>query len=261
MATDLQKLPPLPQMADAIDLGERYMFLDCVQNLADRGVSQLGSMLEIASSLSEGPPSSPIRDLSGLNNLTVQFDAVAQVGMPWYDRLVIALRKPTWIERMAAWKKHQADYERFVGDIGSTMLAVLTQGPTGNTSEPIGKIVLIMTKPAARDAAESEMRTAQHFELTRAGFLLAAYRADNGRYPMQLSELAPKYLAQVPADLFTGGPLAYRPQPNGYLLYGFGPNGLDDGGLRHEDRTEGVNEVSDDLVVQIPIKPEYRLGR
>ena len=29
MANDLQKLPPLPHMADAVDLGERYIFLDC----------------------------------------------------------------------------------------------------------------------------------------------------------------------------------------------------------------------------------------
>jgi hypothetical protein len=259
MATDLQKLPPLPQMSDAIDLGERYMFLDCAQNLANRGLSQLGPMLEFASSLSEGPPSSPIKDLSGLSNLTVQFDDVAQVGMPWYDRLVIALRKPTWIERMAAWEKNQIAYERFVGDMGSSMLAVLTQGPAGNASEPIGKVLLIMTLPAARDAAEAEARTAQNFELTRLGFLLAAYRADKGRYPLQLSELAPKYLPQVPADLFTGGPLAYRPQPNGYVLYSFGPNGRDDGGLRHEDRTAGVNEVSDDLVVRIPIQPDYQI--
>ena len=53
----------------------------------------------------------------------------------------------------------------------------------------------------------------------------------------------------------------YRLQPNGYMLYSVGPNGRDDGGLRHEDRTAVVNEVSDDLVVQIPIKPEHRLTR
>ena len=162
---------------------------------------------------------------------------------------------------MAAWEKNQIAYERFVGDMGSSMLAVLTQGPAGNASEPIGKVLLIMTMPAARDAAEAEARTAQHFELTRLGFLLAAYRADHGRYPTAIvGASARSTCAQVPADLFTGGPLTYRPQPNGYLLYSFGPNGRDDGGLRHEDRTEGVNEVSDDLVVQIPIKPEYWLG-
>src|SRR5260370_6364532 len=50
-------------------------------------------------------------------------------------------------------------------------------------------------------------------------FALAAYQRDRGSYPKTLDELAPKYLAKVPNDYFTGKPLVYRPNEKGYLLY------------------------------------------
>ena len=93
-----------------------------------------------------------------------------------------------------------------LGNTGSTLLTTLVQGPSGDPSGPIGQVLLMMTQPAARDAAESEMRTAQNFELTRIGFLLAVYRADQGRYPTQLSELTPKYACKSPWISSLAGP-------------------------------------------------------
>jgi len=40
---------------------------------------------------------------------------------------------------------------------------------------------------------------------------LAAYRLDHKRYPADLGELVPRYLASVPADPFTGAALLYSP--------------------------------------------------
>ena len=86
-------------------------------------------------------------------------------------------------------------------------------------------------------------------------FALAAYQRDNKSYPKTLDALAPKYLAKIPDDLFTGKPLTYHPSENGYLLYSFGPNGKDDEGRCPEDKPEG-----DDIAIRIPVpkpkKPE-----
>ena len=81
---------------------------------------------------------------------------------------------------------------------------------------------------------------------------MAAYRADTGRYPARLAELAPKYLAAVPDDLFAGKPLVYRPSEAGYLLYSVGINGKDDGGRWTDDDPPG-----DDLRVRMPL-PELK---
>jgi hypothetical protein len=38
-------------------------------------------------------------------------------------------------------------------------------------------------------------------------------------------------LRQIPGDVFSGKPLIYRPNENGYLLYSVGINGKDEGGV------------------------------
>jgi hypothetical protein len=56
------------------------------------------------------------------------------------------------------------------------------------------------------------------------------YRRDKGRWPEALTDLVPDYLAQVPTDLFDGGPLHYRRLEDGVVVYSVGPDGQDDGG-------------------------------
>jgi hypothetical protein len=56
------------------------------------------------------------------------------------------------------------------------------------------------------------------------------YRADHGRPPERLEQLAPKYLRQLLDDPFTGRPPIYRPQGESYRLYSVGPDLDDDGG-------------------------------
>src|SRR5262249_28006200 len=75
---------------------------------------------------------------------------------------------------------------------------------------------------------------------------------EHGAYPKELAELAPKYLTQVPEDLFSGKPLIYRPADKGYLLYSVGTNGVDDGGQGHGEAPPG-----DDLAGRIPL-PELK---
>jgi hypothetical protein len=84
-------------------------------------------------------------------------------------------------------------------------------------------------------------------------FALAAYRADTGRYPAKLDELAPKYLPEEPVDLFTGKPLIYKPAEKGYLFYSAGVNGKDDDGRWTDDMPPG-----DDPRVQMPLPPLRR---
>ncbi|MEX0704455.1 MAG: hypothetical protein WD069_20305, partial [Planctomycetales bacterium] len=62
--------------------------------------------------------------------------------------------------------------------------------------------------------------------------------------------LAPKYIAAVPDDLFSGKPLIYRPTEDGsgYLLYSVGQNEIDDGGSAAADD----DGTGDDLVVRTP---------
>jgi hypothetical protein len=78
---------------------------------------------------------------------------------------------------------------------------------------------------------------------------LARYQRAHKRYPKNLEALAPKYLAQIPQDIFSGKALIYHPTNNGYLLYSVGINGKDEGGRGYDDKPPG-----DDLSVRMPLQ-------
>lgn len=70
--------------------------------------------------------------------------------------------------------------------------------------------------------------------LLRTALALRIYKARNGKYPADLSELVvAKILPSIPDDPFDmpGAPLHYQLLPSGkYLLYSLGPDGTDDNG-------------------------------
>jgi len=109
-----------------------------------------------------------------------------------------------------------------------------------------GLVGLLM--PAVRKVMGASDRSEQVQRNLHVAFALAAYRADNGRYPPRLDDLAPKYLAKVPGDIFSGKSLVYKPTATGYLFYSVGQNGKDEGGRWYDDEPRG-----DDPNVRMPL--------
>ena len=95
-----------------------------------------------------------------------------------------------------------------------------------------------------------EDRGAMQLEMTKLGFALAEFYAERGSYPAELAELAPKFVAKIPKDVFNAAELHYKREGGGCLLYSVGMNGVDEGGRGMEDRKEG--EMCDDLSVHLP---------
>lgn len=56
------------------------------------------------------------------------------------------------------------------------------------------------------------------------------YESQFGELPAQLQDLVPEFLASVPVDPFLNQPLVYRREDGGFVLYGVGIDGVDDGG-------------------------------
>ena len=72
---------------------------------------------------------------------------------------------------------------------------------------------------------------------------VAAYRAERGKLPAAMTDLSPEFLADLPADVFTDRPLAFRRDGQSLVIYSLGPNRKDDGG-RRDIRTD-----ADDLAI------------
>jgi hypothetical protein len=102
--------------------------------------------------------------------------------------------------------------------------------------------------PAFNKVQQAADRAEQVERNLHVAFALAVVKADEGSYPKELKALVPKYLPQVPNDLFSGKALIYRPTEKGYLLYSIGQNGKDDGGRWYDDDPPG-----DDPRVRIPL--------
>ena len=112
------------------------------------------------------------------------------------------------------------------------------------------KVFSTKVLPVLQRIANTADRGTVQFELDKLAFALAAYRVDQGSYPAKLADLVPKYVKDVPKDLFNNdADPHYALEGDGYLLYSVGANGKDDGGKSWDDRKN--NEDWDDLTVRM----------
>jgi hypothetical protein len=248
-AAELAKLPRVTDMLEKIDIAERYMFLDCVMTLAVEGPEGLDALVGDG-----GGGDSPLSKAIGklLSAALIDWNEPLKIGNVWYDKLVAAGRKATYAERDAALDAFEEDLKTFVEEsrdpvamLGKVLLSGKSPGKA--VGGQMGNILIALLLPAVRAAVTAEDRHTEQFELTHLALLLAAYRAEHGAYPETLDALAPKYVAELPRDLFTGEALKYRrTDGGGYMLYSVGPNRTDDGGAAATGGLDG------DIVVATP---------
>lgn len=94
--------------------------------------------------------------------------------------------------------------------------------------------------PAMGNAAMVTARWQSFGDATMLACAAERQRLATGKLPERLEELSPKYLPFVPRDAVSGGPLVYRVEsPDNYLIYSFGWNGKDDGGVVAVKRDQG----------------------
>ena len=246
MRADLDQLPPMPKTVAKFDVAERFMYLDYVGIVARQGINSL------AEGFFDSQSKSVVRSLINVTAGTaIDWDQSLRIGNSWYDRLVNVGGKRTWADRRSAARKVENDLQKLAAaskDWKSPGLST-PRGSDNAVSERVGGALVYLLMPACFAAIQAEDRGTMQFELTKLAFALAAYHADRGVYPAKLAELSPKYVAEVPKDIFNASDLHYRPESDGYLLYSVGPNGKDDGGKGYDDCKHG--EDWDDLVVRM----------
>jgi hypothetical protein len=245
---DLQRLPPMPSMAEKIDLGERFMGLDCFMLVARGGMGALEA-------LSGGPPKDENPKMKHALD-AIDWDPALRLANKWYDRMAAAMRIKDRTEREKQLNQIEEDLKKQrkeIVDSGavSKILLALTMTPQ-KMGKQIGQIMITLLMPAVRKVQQAHDRSEQIQRNLHVAFALACYRREHGRYPDKLDALAPAYLKNVPQDMFAGAALIYRPTEKGFLLYSIGANERDD-----EGRGYGDDPPADDLNVRVPL-PELR---
>ena len=250
--TDLQALPAMPPMADKIGEGERSMCLDYLQVIRRGGPKELAEMI-----LSAVAKEDEAR--AQLVFTTIDWEPAFRNCNRWYNRLTDAWRGKTHAERKKQIERIHEELETLVAEkpTPSDVIKQVLQGqqPAERVdSRKISDLLVRLLMPTSIVQSTSD-RCEQTQRNLHVAFALAAYHRDNKRYPGKLEDLAPKYLAAVPNDIFSGKALKYRPAEKGYLLYSIGVNGKDEEGRWFDDDPPG-----DDPRVIMPL-PELKIRR
>ena len=238
----LDKLPPRASVADKLDYCERVMFLDCAFRMA-------GGQMRLQEIAGDGGGSSLIEKLAeGAIMQSVDWDVALKSANKWYDRLAATLRKPDYRERTADVKQFNEDLKKLVEKSrGPGALLALLGGKPAIT-QTMSDVLISLLLPAVQQVGVAEGRAIQKMRNLELAFALEACRAERGSYPDSLELLAPKHIAEIPNDLFSGQPLKYAKTAEGYRLYSVGDNEKDEDGRSFDDNPRG-----DDLVVRMPI--------
>ncbi len=246
---DLQQLPPLPPPADRIDLTERYMFLEIVVMVERHGLNYLD---QLSGQLETRKPDPLEKQIVA----RIDWGPILRKGNQSCDRIVAILRlkdRAAREKQMTAFIREWDNSMKPRSDLKSRVRLFLgVDRPEMAVGDGIGNMLIGMMAGSFGKVQQAADRAEQTQRNLQVAFALAAFNGDKGSYPKELAELAPKYLAQVPNDLFSGKALFYHPERKGYLLYSVGLNGKDDGGRWRDDDPPG-----DDLRIRIPL-PELK---
>lgn len=262
-----------PSVIGAIDQSERATLLDIICRVAvlppDKGLSLLERSISLNSSLTSSAPASKDASPQSVKvwaqaTEDIEWDDVLRRANKHYDDRIAVMKLPNSRER----NESLAEMEGWTRKT-THVLAMAMWIPEAELDAEVGKVNPDLAVQARElFNASREVRTQQVVELFLSLFTptlggaqvlvdinitgrqlsfialaLAAYRAEQGAYPVRLSDLSPTYLKDVPKDSFDEGKeFIYKSTRNGYSLYSIGRNGQDDGG---KDQAKG----GDDIVV------------
>jgi len=235
-------LSDLQAVTKALSETERIFLLDICARIAldGPGLIGIGRALEGAS----GPGDAD--DWAQIPPLGVDWNPILRMVNRMFDRLGQAAGEKEFAKRKAALEDWAARKDRLteqarreVGRFGSLYGAVraiadASQRPGADKAElgrRLAPILFALFSPSLETVVVLHALAATESDLAKVAVALAAYRAENGRYPAKLVELSPKYLKVVPKDRLSGKELIYRLEGRGYVLYSVGENLTDDGGV------------------------------
>ena len=140
----------------------------------------------------------------------------------WYDRLAVAMRSSDRAAREKEFDKIDEELDaaaKKTGTLSEVLKLVTAKDGNKTAGKALGDTLAGLLLPAVRKVQQAHDRISQVERNLQVAFAMAAYRADNNRYPEKLADLAPKYLAVVPGDfVFSGKRADLQAECSGLLV-------------------------------------------
>ena len=219
----LRALPPISSLWEIFDTQDRYQILETItayhQDLSTGEESYLDY--------------EPMDYLTPIPQLPIDVNPTLQLMNQWFDlslQLVRADIPPEERRRsQAALNDLNELADRFdhrgpafsCKTILSTTLYGIILGPKAACQRLtyVTKHVLARAHTPSLDAIIETKKAVMRFHLNQICFALTAHRFDHDRYPDNLQALCPQYLPRILNSPFTGDPLDYHLEGNGYILF------------------------------------------
>ncbi|MDY0354240.1 MAG: hypothetical protein RBR19_00045 [Sedimentisphaerales bacterium] len=151
----------------------------------------------------------------------------------WLDNLlgVFVFDYPDRRETMAMveqfFERAQSSLQPPPGEEGPSLVSDEEEGI------PFGNMRLSILPPAFEQVDRQTWALKTHEAATIVAVAILSCKSDKGEYPASLDELVEMgYLSKLPQDPYANGPLSYRRTDDGFLLYSWGDNLTDDGGVQ-----------------------------
>jgi len=242
---DLERLPTARPAADAIDGIERYEMLEHLQTMVRVGHP-------LFETLDKRWVSSTPAGLEAQAHYNL--DGALREANRQCDRLVAANRIADRTKRRSELKRIADEVKRIEAEWKQRerVFDGVRSGPAIEPEE-LGRLAFASAFSQLTWGDEDAGRSSddQSFDNIKVTFALAAFRTDHARYPDKLNELFPRYLAAIPKDRFSGGPLRYERRGEGYLLYSIGKNEVDDQG---RDWADDPQSKLPDRNMRVPVQ-------
>jgi hypothetical protein len=259
---DFRRLPPFASIADKWNVGERIFILDNICIRAKSSGNKGDHTLELIAQgfnfpLEEKSLAEALKKLAA--NPRVDWDEVARGTNARLDRIVEANKSSNYKQRCDTLDKMNAEDRDL---LRKTVKLINEDAFVEKDASP--KVLAqyvhnILTIDHGKAVMTTMNRLQMEVSLVELAFVLASYRAVEGKYPATLADLPSKNIPAIPKDIFTDKELIYKPRENGqgYLLYSVGPNGRDNGGRNYDDDPDKYKELPedqrpDDIVIHMP---------
>ncbi|MEQ8618450.1 MAG: hypothetical protein RIB44_17905 [Lacipirellulaceae bacterium] len=229
MLTDLQSLPPAKEMRRAITYDERLLTLDSALQMIRQ------------------PPKSLPADKK--NN-----DWIANRAAYDWNYIFRRLNDDHDLYEKAAYEEDPKRSEAFLDEVNQrveswseigeskALMAQALISPQARSKWQYARTASLLFSPTWA-AMVAERRGITKRRLSIVATALATFHAKRGEYPVELHELTPDFLQELPLDPVYEQKFRYFRQKQGYLLYGLGSNAEDDQGTfrdEYEDQTHYV---------------------